>query len=83
MSILDDEEKLLNQSDWLVERDKVYMMINHLRDDQCHMMDRMSMLENEIAGLRDFISHMKSIMEFQNRPDGFTINPEYVPTIRF
>lgn len=83
MSILDNEEKIMNQSDWLVERGKVYMMINHLRDDQQHMMERMNWLENEIVGLKSIINQMKSIIEFRNRPNGFTIDPEYMPTIRF
>lgn len=83
MSILDNEEKILNNSDWLVERSRVYMMMDHLRDDQHHMMERMSMLENEIAGLKTIINQMKSIIEFRTRPNSFTIDPEYMPTIRF
>lgn len=86
MSILDNEEKILNNSDWLVERTIVYDLIgqvrNRLIDETMELRSRVNDLENKNQELRaelDFIKRHITI----SKPVDFYQQDEYCPSIRF
>ena len=86
MSILDNEEKILNNSDWLVEREKVYGLIgqvhNRLIDETMELRNRINDLENknaEMCAELDFIKRHITI----SKPVDFYQQDEYCPSIRF
>lgn len=91
MSILDNEEKILNNSDWVVERTTVYNIINELRNqlisDNATLLNRINDLENKNDELRaelDFIKRNTTISKQVDLYSDFYQQNGYFPTnIRF
>ena len=91
MSILDDEEKILNNADWVVERGKVYDLIDQVRnrliDETMELRNRINDLENKNDELRaelDFIKRNTTISKQVDLYSDFYQQNGYYPTnIRF
>lgn len=86
MSILDNEEKILNNSDWLVEREKVYDLIgqvrNRLIDETMELRNRVNDLENKNAEMRAELDFIKRHITISKQVD-FYQQGEYSAHIRF
>ena len=86
MSILDNEEKILNNSDWLVERGKVYDLINQLQtrliNENIALQGRLNDLENKNCELRAELDFIKRNITFSKSVDYFQ-QDGYCPNIRF
>lgn len=88
MSILDNEEKILNNSDWLVEREKVYDLINQLQtrliNENIALRGRLNDLENKNAELRAELDFIKRNITFSKPVDFYQqCEGEYSAHIRF
>jgi hypothetical protein len=78
MSILDNEEKILNNSDWVIERTTVYNIINELRSQ---LLIRINDLENKNDELRAELDFIKRNITISKPVDFY--QDEYCPNIRF
>lgn len=80
MSILDNEERILNNSDWVIERTTIYGLIDQLMGRINVAESRLNDLENKNAELRaelDFIKRNITISKPAYQQD------EYCPNIGF
>ena len=86
MSILDNEEKILNNSDWLVEREKVYDLINQLQtrlvNENMLLMSRLNDLEHKNEELRAELDFIKRHITISKQVD-FYQQGEYSAHIGF